>query len=313
MNTFGKSFLAGMGTLALSLGSSGCAPYQQKPAPVATMQVPASEASMGGPALWRVADEDTTIYIFGTVHALPDDIDWYTGPVKTALDSSQTLVTEVDMTEGAAAEIQGIFLNTSALPSGTTVRSLLSQDQLTAYEAKLAELGIPANAFDAYEPWAVSLSISQIAFQRAGITGENGTEKVLEDIIGDRMGRGSLETAASQFAIFDELPMQAQVDYMMETLEGIDELAPMLQQMIDEWAEGDVDNLGALLNDALEADPVLANRLLYARNANWAVWIDDRLDQPGTIFMAVGAGHLAGRESLQEKLAERNIAITRIQ
>ena len=68
-----------------------------------------------------------------------------------------------------------------------------------------------------------------------------------------------------------------------------------------------------LANEAMEADPVLANRLLYARNANWAVWIDERLDSPGTIFMAVGAGHMAGNQKLQDKLAERGIKMMRIQ
>ena len=59
--------------------------------------------------------------------------------------------------------------------------------------------------------------------------------------------------------------------------------------------------------------PILTERLFYARNANWAAWIDDRLDTPGSVFMAVGAGHLAGEKSVQDYLAERNISVTRIQ
>ena len=76
---------------------------------------------------------------------------------------------------------------------------------------------------------------------------------------------------------------------------------------------GDVDDLGNILNEAFKADPVLADRMLYSRNANWAAWIDNRLDQPGTIFMAVGAGHMAGNQKLQDKLAERGIKMMRIQ
>ena len=60
-------------------------------------------------------------------------------------------------------------------------------------------------------------------------------------------------------------------------------------------------------------DPALAKALLYDRNANWAECIDERLDTPGTVFIAVGAGHLAGEKSVQDYLAGRDIAVTRIQ
>mgnify|MGYP000471716156 CR=1 FL=1 len=313
MKTLSQKFLAGIATLALATGTAACAQTQSTPTPVASTQVAASDVEMDGPALWRVADEDTTIYVFGTVHALPDDIDWYSGPVKAALDESDTLVTEINMTPEAMAEIPAIVQQTAVLPQGTTVRSLLEEEELETYQTALTDLGLPVNALDQLEPWFATLQLSQVAFGKAGFNPENGTETVLERIVGDSKGRDALETVQFQFSIFDELPQDAQVDYLVETAAEIEELAPMLQQMIDEWAEGDVETLGNLLNESLQADPVLADRLLYARNANWAVWIDERLDRPGTIFMAVGAGHLAGNQSLQDKLAERGISITRIQ
>ena len=71
--------------------------------------------------------------------------------------------------------------------------------------------------------------------------------------------------------------------------------------------------LAAMIKESAESDPVLADRLFYNRNANWAGWIDERLDAPGTVFMAVGAGHLAGEKSVQDYLAQRNITVTRVQ
>lgn len=308
------SLLAGAcATLSLAFGAAGCAQYQSKPTPVASTQVPASEVGMNVPALWMVGDKDTTIYIFGTVHTLPDDIDWYSGTVKSALDASDTLVTEIDMTPAAMAQMPSIVQATAILPQGTTVRSLMDENERETYEGALTKLNLPVNALDQLEPWYAALTISQIAYQNAGFKEENGTENVLESIIGDTKGRDSLETIQFQLSIFDGLPQDAQVEYLVQTAEEVDNIGPILVELVDEWAVGDVEGLGDLLNEALESDPVLANRLLYTRNANWAVWIDERLDQPGTIFMAVGAGHLAGKENLQEKLAERGIQITRIQ
>ena len=81
--------------------------------------------------------------------------------------------------------------------------------------------------------------------------------------------------------------------------------------MVADWMKGDADGLAVLLNDELD-DPVLYKRLLTDRNAHWAQWIDQRLKQPGTVFVAVGAGHLAGQQSVQEQLRKRGIKARRV-
>ena len=112
--------------------------------------------------------------------------------------------------------------------------------------------------------------------------------------------------------MLDTLPPQSQVDFLTATTDMIDEIVPMMNRMLSEWVEGDAEALGALMNANL-ADPVLAEALLYGRNRNWAAWIDERLDTPGTVFVAVGAGHLAGTNSVQDYLEQRGTTVTRIQ
>ena len=69
-----------------------------------------------------------------------------------------------------------------------------------------------------------------------------------------------------------------------------------IAQMIDAWKQGDADRLAQLMNEEDDA-PELMELLLYNRNRAWAEWIKARLNRPGTVFMAVGAGHLAGAGS----------------
>ena len=114
-----KFLASACAAFAIAATTVGCAPAQTMSTPVASTQAPASSVGIEGPALWRVADEDTTIYVFGTVHALPDDVNWYSGTVKNALDSSDTLVTEIDMTPAAEAETAALFQRTATLPAGT--------------------------------------------------------------------------------------------------------------------------------------------------------------------------------------------------
>ena len=312
MNSFVKKLALSTASISLIFSATACA-QQQKPTPIATTQVAASEVELGGPALWKVADEDTTIYMFGTVHALPANVDWNSGAVNDALMSADELVTEIDLTPETMAGMQAIIMEKALLTDGRTLRSLMSDEQRTQYEAGLARIGIPAAALDPLEPWFAALQVANAAMAKAGISPDMGVEKVLEEAIAPGTGRGALETLEFQLSIFDELPEELQLEYLLETVEQSEEIAPMLQTIIDGWAVGDVDAVAALLNESMAEDPLFAERLLYARNANWAVWIDERLDRPGIVFMAVGAGHLAGEKSVQLLLEERGITNVRVQ
>jgi len=297
--------------LSLALASTACAQSQTKPTPVAEVQVPLAAVELDGPALWKVADEDTTIYLFGTVHALPEGVEWYKGSIADALSSSDKLVTEIYLAPGSEMKAQTAFMSKGTLPAGENLRDMLSEEDKADYESAMAKLGLPVAAFDQFEPWLAAVNLSMIPLLKAGYSPESGVEKVLEAKSEGKL-RGELETIEFQVSVFDKLPVESQIKFMMEGARGIDEIVPMLDSMIDTWIEGDPDGLAELMNQGF-TDPVLAETLLYARNRNWAEWIDTRLDAPGTVFVAVGAGHLAGEQSVQELLANQGIASTRVQ
>lgn len=306
-----------MNIRALLLGASAgafafVAPVQAQDVAPAAAETQEAAAAIATPALWKVADEDTTIYLFGTVHALPDGIEWYHGPLAKALGSSEILVTEIEMNPEAMAATQQLVLAKGVLPEGQTLRDLLTEEQRAAYEAALAKVDLPAGAFDRFEPWYGAMMMTMLPLLKQGYSLDAGVEKVLETKAGDGMERGALETVDEQLSIFDNLPQDAQIAFLMETVEGLDEIKAMLDAMVAEWAEGDATELARLMNEGM-TDPILAERLLYARNANWAKWIDERLDAPGAVFIAVGAGHLAGEQSVQDKLAELGIEAARVQ
>jgi uncharacterized protein YbaP (TraB family) len=66
------------------------------------------------------------------------------------------------------------------------------------------------------------------------------------------------------------------------------------------------------MNEGMRDTPELAKILLTDRNARWAKWIEARLQKPGTVFLAVGAGHLAGADSVQAFLARDRVKADRI-
>ena len=289
----------------------GCAqqaePEVQAPAVAAT-----EPAAADGPALWKVSDEDTTVYLFGTIHILPQETEWMTPMIANALSSSDVMVTEVLMAEMGDAAMQQKMMQVGMLPAGQTLRGLLTADQKALYEGALQKLGLPPAAFDQMKPWMAAMTLSILPLIQQGYDPESGVEKMLEAQAGD-IDRAALETVDYQISVFDGMPQDAQIEYLVETAEQADDIKAVIDSMIAEWVVGDADGLAEIMNEGLDGDSVLAERLLYTRNGNWAEWIDERLDQPGTVFVAVGAGHLAGSNSVQDKLAERDLQAVRVQ
>ena len=301
---------------AITLGLFAAAPLLAEdaaPAPVVAVQAAATPTPAPGPAMWKVADEDTTIYLFGTVHILPKEVEWLDATITNALASSDVIVTELRMDPGSEAALQQLTMQKGMLPAGTRLRSLLTPEQTATYEAAFATLGLPpavAEQFDAFKPWFAGLNLSMLPLLMSGYTPDQGVDKVLLAKAGDKP-RDALETAEFQLNLFDNLPQDAQIAFMIEAAEGVGEAREMLDRMVAEWVKGNPETLAALMNEGMD-DPVLTDALLHSRNANWAEWIERRMAQPGTVFIAVGAGHLAGEKSVQDMLAAKGIAVTRV-
>lgn len=276
-------------------------------APLDAPQANAADAYRG-PALWQVSDKDTTIYLFGTVHALPKDKQWFGGPVARAYEGSDELVTEISLADGAG-DAQAIATR-ALLPEGQTLRELMTAEDRMQFEEALVSLGLSVEAMDRFEPWYAAMTLALLPVMQAGYDPQTGVEAALSSKAAGKK-RGALETVDQQLALFDGLPQEAQLTFLDQTVESVSSATSTLDAMVAQWLEGDADELARMLNNEL-ADPVLYKRLLTDRNANWAEWIDTRLQQPGTVFVAVGAGHLAGKNSLQDYLKKRGLKVRRV-
>lgn len=284
-------------------------------------QEPASTLSSEakGPALWKVSDEDTTIYLFGTFHFLPEGSDWYTTEVATALESSDVIVGELGPASETAEAYQSAIVKHGVLPPEQSLGAMLTQDQRNALSARLAELepqlaaqGLDPQVIDRLRPWYVFLGLSIAKFVEIGFNPQTGAEAILFEKASGKERLG-LETIDFQFGIFASLSEEEQVALLMETIDGLDDIESLLPTMAVAWVNGRADKIAELLNDDFN-NSGLTEAILFERNANWAEWIDARLEStPGTVFMAVGAGHLAGEKSVQDYLATRDIETVRVQ
>jgi hypothetical protein len=83
--------------------------------------------------------------------------------------------------------------------------------------------------------------------------------------------------------------------------------------MVDAWSRGDPDAIEKSFADDPEFTPALRDLLIRQRDRNWAEALAKRLEKPGTVFVAVGAGHLVGPDSVQKMLAAKGLKVVRVQ
>lgn len=282
--------------------------------PASAQSAPAAKTVDADPALWVVKDDDTTIYLFGTVHVLKPGLSWFDEAVKAAFDNSGNLVMELPPQDPAkAGETQQIVLGLARATDGKTLTEKLPADKRAAYAAVLAQFGQPANAFDAFEPWFASVILSQLALAKAGFAPDSGAEAQLTAAAkaASKPATG-LETLEQQLGYFHSLPQADQVKFLLSTVDEMAQFGPKLDQLVSKWSQGDPKGLADLLNEDIANEPTLYKVLLKDRNTRWAAWIDSRMKQPGTVFVAVGAGHLAGADSVQEQLKPYKLSAVRV-
>lgn len=294
-----KRGLAAIGLAAWSLGAA-----------------PAAEtaAATARPALWKVADHDTTIYLFGTIHMLPQNYSWRTERFDKALEGSQALVVETIVDETRPELIQAELARLAFSPGLPPLAERVAPEKRPLLAKALANIGAPPNALDRMETWAAAFILLGPQFKALGVSGGEGVEAVLRKRFASA-GKPveQLETNAEQLSFFDSLPERAQRKLLEGTLEAPDVMRGEFDRMLAAWARGDVEAIGKAFNKNLSETPELKQSLIRRRNANWSQWIARRMAAPGTVFVAVGAGHLAGKDSVVRLLRKRGYRIERVQ
>jgi uncharacterized protein len=183
-----------------------------------------------------------------------------------------------------------------------------------ALEAAIKKSGFPPHAFDRMKTWAAAFILLGNQFRDLGLKGGQGVEQVLRGEF-TTAGKpiGELETNVEQLGFFDKLPESAQLELLEGAIEGGKATSTEFSGMIRAWSHGDVPGIARTFDHDLSHSPALQQSLLHQRNANWSKWIEQRLGQPGTIIVAVGAGHLAGKDSVLAMLKKDGYTVRRVQ
>lgn len=263
------------------------------------------------PALWLVEGPGgQQAWLFGTIHALPQQVDWRSPKIELALAGSDRLVLEIARIDDDAgtARVFASLAQSSGLPP---LEQRLAPDERDELAEAMRTDGLKPGALDGYETWAAALLLQQAAIKAGASDSGNGIDRAL--LRGYAKPVEEFEGAAAQLAIFDRLPEATQRTLLSAALTDPKEAARELDRLASAWAKADLDLIDRETNQEFLSDPVLREALLTGRNQAWAARLTVMLRGGAHPFVAVGTAHLVGKDGLPALLTAQGYKVTRLQ
>lgn len=276
---------------------------------------PRPAASDPRPAIWLLADEDTRIYLFGTIHMLPPGLQWRSADFDRVVSDVDELVLEVaeDPKDAPTETILPLMVQDRR----QSILERVSPERRQALREMIESYGLNVETFDGLQTWAATMTIAVTGMMQAlagpdgSPDGVTGVEDALR-VDFTRSGRpiSGVETGPQQLGFLAGLSPGTQREMLEQMVDSFREGDPDLTEPSDEdWLRGDVADIA---EEMAEMPPELYDALVTRRNRAWTGWLIGRLDRPGTLLFAVGAAHLAGPDSLQSMLAARGFTVRRV-
>lgn len=267
----------------------------------------------GAPALWQVTGEKGSVWIFGTVHLLPPDMDWQSLALHRAIEQADQLVLEASGLEDAQS-VAAIFADMGVSGGNPPIASRVDVELHPVLNELDGAIAGPRKVLDHMESWAAALTLASAMSADLGLNQSSGVESVLTlRFRSDNKPVSGLETISQQFGIFDTLPEAEQRKMLNAVLRGKSGNRDSYQKLLSAWMRGDADGVLQSGDQSILASPVVREALLDARNRNWAEQIAAMLETGQKSFIAVGAAHVAGKGGLPALLAAKGYQVERIQ
>ncbi len=271
---------------------------------------PAPRAAGDGPALWVVRDADSTIYLFGTVHLLRPGTAWGSDKVDAAFDSASEVWFEIADPDDQAA-LMPVIQQFGVSQEGP-LSSRLSAEEKVDLDRAVRAMGADPAQIDPMRPWFAALMIGMTPLAEAGFDPGQGVEMNLRSraLAAGKAIKG-FETVAQQMLGLARMSDAGQLIYLRHTLARYDRAVLDLDRAVAGWAAGDLDAMAEYAHENGRAISEETHQIFLARrNADWADQIETLLAGSGVAFIAVGAAHLGGDDSVQALLARKGVTAT---
>ncbi|WP_417308681.1 TraB/GumN family protein [Devosia sp.] len=268
-----------------------------------------SAPALADPALWKVSDADSDIYLFGSVHVFTREMDWRTPTFDRVLADADQVYFEIVLDAEAVAQTTYITLTRGRFHDGESLPDVLTDADWARVVAAAEANQLPADVIAGMQPWFAALALSETAMTGASVGVE---QQLVAELPPARMEE--LETVAEQMGYLADVPLDEQIDNLMSVVESIEDGSiDSLDALLDAWEAGDTDAMLEIFEGQLTPrDAATYERLITDRNERWLEPIEQMLAENSDALVVVGAGHLIGDAGVPALLADKGYTVTRI-
>jgi uncharacterized protein YbaP (TraB family) len=255
------------------------------------------------PALWHVQGPKGEIYLFGSIHILPADVEWQKGVIADAIRRSDVFVFEIPLDESAQAKLDSLIADRGQLPKGESLHALLPPAARADLDADAALAGLSPRALDGIRPWLAELMLVTSRMAKENASPESGVDVELEEAV-RRQNKELryLETVDQQINLIVPSDRKLELSEFEASLKEFRTEKDSFPELIKAWRTGDTKALDELLNGEFKNEPEARRALLDDRNRAWLPKLEGMLNEKKVFFVTVGAGHLMGRHSVPDLL-----------
>ena len=270
-------------------------------------------APIAAPAIWKVSDGDSAIWLFGSVHMLPPDTDWRTQRLDKIISKADRVYFEADISVAAQAEMLPLSMELGFNRNGELLSHQIGDDLTDRVRDAAEEYGIPMPSLLIMKPWLAATTLSSGPLMQSGFEAAYGVEMVLaEELPAER--KAFLETGAEQLGFLSGGSMEEQITMLEATLDTLDMAQADIEAMVAAWMDGDPDKVGEAFDEqTLGFDQTTVDRIIDIRNHTWADKIALMLEGNEAALLVVGAAHLAGDASVVKLLENKGFSSRRVQ
>jgi uncharacterized protein YbaP (TraB family) len=262
------------------------------------------------PALWTVHSKTATVYLFGSIHLLPANIEWHTPEIDRAMESASTFMFEAPLDASGKAQVAQFIHDHGSLPPGKTLRALLPPKTRVDYDHALSIAHLVPEQLDGDRPWLAAIILDVAYLQQMHYVVADGVDlQVFAYATAHNKPVRTFETPAQQLSLFMPKDETLEFKEFGADLKEFQSEESTVGAMVDAWGAGDVKSVARVMNKSLDSEPGVRKILLDDRNKAWIKILDGVLAGTGTTFVTVGTGHLAGTRGVPALLRAQGYVV----
>jgi uncharacterized protein YbaP (TraB family) len=268
-----------------------------------------ARAENAHPAIWTIHGAKGTVYLVSSLHLLPPQVDWHRPEIDSAMKSADSFVFEVPTGESERDTETQFILQKGLLPAGQKLSMRLTPDGRRAFQRALDMAGVEQVNVDQKQPWLAEVVLTVQSMYRRNYSALHTPEGEAHDFAA-RNGKDVryFDTTEQQMEFLAGANRTGSTEQFSAVLADFPNQEERETRFVEAWAAGDVTMSAALVAAGL-ADLPGEQRLLNARNRDWASQIEAMLGENRTFFVAVGIAHLVGPNGVPALLRERGVTV----